>query len=513
MFDQHDTSLTITYNQAVKALKITFANFRPRKVWGSLPHQPLKIEFDGHDQIVGLRLFETEDFSFQNKLGNALQHPEVTFNPDNGSLHIVLVLGVPVERTFDWQTYIDVDENALILGIETLLTSLEIFHGQVSAETQFASRLKTKPPSGNYSPGLSRTVKRLVISPDGATLFHCVQHQTAVWDIEEARLRFQLEGELQGVSNDGQTFLSRHVDPAYLHKDVESLSNYRYQQELGRYLEPPCVFRAWDTRTGQELALQDLSPATYRPAERTVVFANRMNPAFLIKDLLADTPPRIVPGMDEGELENWLLAPDAEHIAAAYHVGAGGFDTTVGHCHALTSPQKGFDFKVYSSANSLHSIFFSVEHNLMLIHHDSSFDVYNLTTEKHLRTISWFNKPPYRGWGSKVVVNPKSRWQIAINHSELPYWGWNEELRQKGHDWNPSDYANSVLLADTSEDSNEAKLITTFKQTAAITDIGFLPDGIRLAVLLDTGEICLWNTETGKVIDTLFGQSEALKNS
>ncbi len=369
---------------------------------------------------------------------------------------------------------------------------------------KLAEMAKKRPATSSvkHFPGLTRYIKRITISPDGAALLHTTDSQVTVWDTKNWGLSYSVTGSLIGVSTDGKTFLTRHVDKEYIRKDVATLSG-AYRKEIGKYNDPPCTFKAWETQSGRELDLGKIAPETYQLHQRTSIFANRLEPTLKVKDLLGDDKSSILPLHYDGLLENWIMTPDDQHIATIYYVSAGGFDTTVGHCVDAATGIAFYEFKVDSSPDSLPEIYFSAEHKLMISNHTGSFTVYDLEIGEDLRYISRCDEAPYRVWGSCFAVNPCDKWQVATSYAQEPYMHWDDDLRQKRQNWRAEEYTNSVVILNIADLSNEGKVERVLKQTDLIDDIEFFPDGDRIAVLLRCGNIHIWNIATGNIIATL----------
>jgi hypothetical protein len=352
-------------------------------------------------------------------------------------------------------------------------------------------------------PSLSRQTKKLTITSDGMTLLHSASSQIGVWDIEKQQLRYSLPGSLVGVSIDGKTFLTRHIDEEYLRKDVATLSGF-FRKEIDKNAEPSCTFKVWETKSGSELDLEKIVPETYQPYQRVSVFANRLEPALRIKELLGkDRSSKEITLYFDGLIENWMMTPDNRHIVLVYYVSAGGFDATVGQCVDATTGKAAYEFEASSTADSLPKIYFSTEHKLMISNHTGSFDIYELETGEHLHHISCFDEAPHRVWGICFAVNPIDKRQLAISYGQEPYTYWDEELRQKRRDWRAEDYINSVVISSVNDPLNEARVITILKQRNPIDDVEFFPGGERIAVLLSSGDICIWNIKTRDLLTTL----------
>ena len=348
----------------------------------------------------------------------------------------------------------------------------------------------------NPYPSLSRPIKKLWLTPDGSTLLQQSQDRLHVWAVDRAQLLCTVPGSLVGIANDGQMLLTRHVDKEYRRRDVASLAGF-FRRELAQYREPPCTFRAWATGSGAERELAAISRDAFAPQQRLTIFANRWQPALMIKETIGPEPLYQEHQLHfDGLLENWLIAPDNRHLVLVYYVSAGGFDGWTGHCVELATGEVQFEFRASSTPDSLPQIYFAAEHQLLISNHGSSFDFYHLATGKHLANISRFDEAPYRVWGSCFAVNPVDRSQFVCSYHQEPYAQWSATMRQKRQNWRAEEYTNSVIIARSSRRSNEGSIVAVLKQSAPIVDVVYFPNGTQIAALLDNGEICIWDVST-----------------
>lgn len=228
---------------------------------------------------------------------------------------------------------------------------------------------------------------------------------------------------------------------------------------------------------------EEIAPETYQRHQRLSILANRLKSALKIQDLLEGDSLILSLDLGDGLLENWMMVPDNRHIAIAYYLGAGGFESTFGRCVYADTGITAYEFEVSNTANSLPLLYSSAEHKIMISNHWRDFDVYDLETGVRLRHISQYDKKPYWLFGKSVTVNPHDKWQFAMDYRDA--------------------YGSLVVIFNIAEPSSEGKIIKALKQADQIDDIEFFPDGVHIAALLRSGGICVWDTVTEHLIATL----------
>jgi uncharacterized protein YuzE len=112
--------MKITYSWESNAGYIYFTSIAPGGVVETIVYQPLEVDLDNNEQIVVMRLIESEEFVFSKRLKYALQHDEVTYEPDNHMLRIAFAPDSIAKRSISWDAHIDLDRDGQILGLEIL---------------------------------------------------------------------------------------------------------------------------------------------------------------------------------------------------------------------------------------------------------------------------------------------------------------------------------------------------------------------------------------------------------
>lgn len=75
---------------------------------------------DKKSQIVAMRLLESADCRFGERLKYALQHAQITYDPVSQALKIEFVPNCSADRTIFWEANIDLDSAGQVLGFEVL---------------------------------------------------------------------------------------------------------------------------------------------------------------------------------------------------------------------------------------------------------------------------------------------------------------------------------------------------------------------------------------------------------
>lgn len=349
--------------------------------------------------------------------------------------------------------------------------------------------------------GLSRNVKNLTITPNGRFLLYEGEHKLQIWEVAKKQLHAIIEGSLVGVANDGQTLITRYVDRKYFLEDMASRSG-SFRQELDKFTEPPAVFTAWEIENGRKLNLADISPNTYQRHQRVAIFANRQDPALKIKELLGNNPSITkIELAFNGILENWVMAPDNQHIILAFYQSAGGFDGWFVNCVDINTGATKIRYQIENAAKSLPPIYFSQQHKLMISNHPNHFDIYDLKSGTHLCKIDRFDEPPYKFGGRCFAINPQDKTELAIGYHQKAHVRWHQELNSQ-QDWYLEDYVNSTIVYKLNL-ANKGDMVAILKHGIPIKDITFFPDGERVAVLLISGEIQVWHIKTKHILATL----------
>lgn len=314
-------------------------------------------------------------------------------------------------------------------------------------------------------------LKRLAFT-GGRTLLHSIQQQVFVWDVRNARLRGAVRGELFGVANDGNTFITRLVDQAWIERDIQARSGFGRQRFLTDAVPVP-RFMLWDTARGSQLKFTGVEPDVYSPHQRFHGLADRYNQMVRLDDVFRVIPSRILdlqPATHEaGILENWMITPDDQHLAVIYYVSGGGFDWNGGVCVRLEDGKTAYrfdggrdDFPPY--------LYFSPENRWLMSPVDSKVNVYDVSTGTQLNTIPACASvmSAHRNGLLAEVNGTRSAVRLrSITQPEVTLW--------------------------------EAHF------TPKVLDVEFHPDGEWLAVSLTGGDIELRNVKTGRLLNRYRG--------
>lgn len=505
--------MRITYDQEASAMYIYLTSIEPGGVSETITEQKLNVDFDASDQIIAMRLFETDEFQFRNRLRYALQHSQVTYYEDTDNLCVAFVLSAESKRTVSWDANVDLDRSGQILGIEILFCpggllptnfayltdpssnteKLRVAEGLKHISKYMETQQRPGERAGQktsavQAPSIARfrfeysplMIKKLFFTPDGSTLFHSSAHMTAAWDVTTCRLRSTCPGALVGFSQNGETFLTR-------------LINRQLAWESGRIPGPGVVtgseptFGAWESQTGKKLPLQQVDPAGYPLHQRTSILADFSNLVLQVYDILEQRPPHIIylperPG--ECGLDNWIMTPHDRYLAVVVGGSAGGFDWSRGYCIDLNTGAKAYGFEARETYPV--PIYFSLEQDLLVVSDTCSFHLYSLSTGKNHQKITvggtFSADIPYSPFlvGACIVsVNPRCKYLVAATNLG----------------------GSIIRLLDTETPSSDK--YDAIKEVDRINDVEFHPNGKLIASLLSSGQIHLWNTETGKLVATL----------
>jgi hypothetical protein len=306
---------------------------------------------------------------------------------------------------------------------------------------------------------------RLSFNSPGTALLHATETEVTIWDWAHQVKRASCQGRLLGQALSGQTFLTLRE---------------------GRHAG------AWLTESGAEVPLSSLSTDDYPLFARGALFCNEYPydyttvPQLTIYDVLSSDPPQVLslPRHQGDWPENWALAPARDQLIYTAYGENGGHIFAYGRFMDLKTGQPVRDER-FSVTRTIFPppLFLSVEHDLLITGHQTSFNVYSLETGEALKDI-WI----YDGGGFVVAVHPQADWLFAANIE--PY---------KSADL----YRRGVRLIDTRSGRAERRIVRELSETARVDYLAFHPQGQVLASLLRTGVIHLWEVESGAELGTL----------
>lgn len=112
--------MKITYDEQANASYVYFTAIGVGGVAETIAFHELAVDLDANDQIMALRLLESEECEFQNRRRYLLGHPEVKYRETERDLQILFASDEVVERTISWGGNIDLDRADQIVGLEIL---------------------------------------------------------------------------------------------------------------------------------------------------------------------------------------------------------------------------------------------------------------------------------------------------------------------------------------------------------------------------------------------------------
>jgi uncharacterized protein YuzE len=112
--------MKITYDKQANASYIYFTVIGVGGISETLAYCDLAVDLDANDQILAIRLFESEEFKFQNRTKYLIQHAEVKYRETERDIQIRFARHAEVERTVSWDGNVDLDRNNQIVGLEIL---------------------------------------------------------------------------------------------------------------------------------------------------------------------------------------------------------------------------------------------------------------------------------------------------------------------------------------------------------------------------------------------------------
>ena len=83
----------------------------------------IAVDLDEEHQIIAVRLFESEDYKFQDRLKYVRENPHTSYDETSKSITISFVEKPEPKNTIPWSAYIDLDEAGQVIGLEMLFAS------------------------------------------------------------------------------------------------------------------------------------------------------------------------------------------------------------------------------------------------------------------------------------------------------------------------------------------------------------------------------------------------------
>src|ERR1051325_7859317 len=94
--------VTMTYDNEANACYIYFTPIGPGGVDEKIAYQRMDVGLDNNDQIIALKLFESEECQFRNRLKYALQYPEVKYDEATSQLILSFTETGREQRSITW---------------------------------------------------------------------------------------------------------------------------------------------------------------------------------------------------------------------------------------------------------------------------------------------------------------------------------------------------------------------------------------------------------------------------
>ncbi len=115
--------MRLTYDPEANALYVYFSEIGIGGVGETLPSLVTEFDFDMHDQITAMRVFEEDEdgerCSFRDKLGFIKSEPNAQYGDDR--IEVLFVNDPERCKTVAWDSNVDLDHNGQIVGIEILM--------------------------------------------------------------------------------------------------------------------------------------------------------------------------------------------------------------------------------------------------------------------------------------------------------------------------------------------------------------------------------------------------------
>jgi WD40 repeat protein len=311
--------------------------------------------------------------------------------------------------------------------------------------------------------------KKLKFALSGNILIHSSEEKVSVWDVAHSELRYSCPGYLIGQSLDNRTFLTHRAEG----NDVSG----------------------WELTTGNELALTDISPDTYPLHQRVVITGKEFPPELYVYDTFGVFRPKTfrLRHRHGAWLENWAIIPSEVYlntrsclptcslleewgiiskrssnlIVYTLWGDIAGHDWAGGVFFDLNRRKRVFDGFAACRFSDPPTLYFSVNHNLLISGGQSRFELYDFSTGQFLQSVS-----VYGGGGSVVSVHPQHKWLVASN---------------------AEDPQNAIRLIDTRSSNSEGEIKRVIPEEEPIEYLEFHPEGRILASLLKNDEIHFWD--------------------
>ena len=115
--------MRLTYDPEANALYLYFSEIGIGGVGETLPFLVTEFDFDGHDQITAMRVFEEDDDgerdTFRDKLEFVLSDRNASYK--DGHLEVLFVDDPERCKTVAWDSNVDLSHSGQIVGIEILM--------------------------------------------------------------------------------------------------------------------------------------------------------------------------------------------------------------------------------------------------------------------------------------------------------------------------------------------------------------------------------------------------------
>jgi uncharacterized protein YuzE len=115
--------MIMTYDNEANASYLYFTPIGPAGADNTITYQRIDVGLDKNDQIINVKLYESEECQFQNRLKYALQYPEAKYEAGNRLIISFADTGEE-KRSITWEANIDLDKSGQIVGIEVLYADL-----------------------------------------------------------------------------------------------------------------------------------------------------------------------------------------------------------------------------------------------------------------------------------------------------------------------------------------------------------------------------------------------------
>jgi len=90
---------------------------------GDVMNADIVVDFDDQQQIIALRLFESEDYKFERRLKYIRENPHTDYDENTRTITVSFVERLEPKKSIPWHADIDLDETGQIVGLEMLFAS------------------------------------------------------------------------------------------------------------------------------------------------------------------------------------------------------------------------------------------------------------------------------------------------------------------------------------------------------------------------------------------------------